>query len=140
MHADPVGTTTASMVIELHGEASRPLLAWMALTNPCVSVYLPVFVDAPVPGELMLGGEGGAWQRFKVLLGEVEKEFAVRAPAVRAFWSSHEGSIARDTAAFLGSLPAQANERIEAERDFAERIWRRTSEALDDLTRKVRAL
>jgi secernin len=140
MHADPVGTTTASMVIELHGDAGRPLVAWMALTNPCVSPYLPVFVDAPVPRELMLDADGGAWPRFKVLLGEVERDFASRAPVVREFWKSHEDAIVRETAAFLESLPEGAEARVAAERDFVEKTWRRASDALDEITRRVRAL
>ncbi len=140
MHADPVGTTTASMVIELHGDSTRPLVAWMALTSPCISPYLPVFVDAPVPRELLLDGPDGGWQRFKVLLGEVEKDFATRAPAVRAFWKPHEEAVARETRQLVESLPSGADARIAAERDFAERIWSRTSKALDDLTRQVSAL
>jgi hypothetical protein len=112
----------------------------MALTNPCVSPYLPVFVDAPVPRELMLDGSEGAWPRFKALLGEVEKDFAVRGPLVREFWKSREEAIVRETAEFLASLPDGADARIAAERDFAESTWRRASEALDELTARVRAL
>jgi secernin len=140
MHADPVGTTTASMVIELHGEATRPLVAWMALTNPCVSPYLPVFVDAPLPRELMLDGPDGAWRRFKTLLTEVEQDFVRRAPLVRTRWKSEEETIVRETAAALASLPAGPEARIAVERDLVERVWRRVSGVLDDLTREVRAV
>jgi len=140
MHADPVGTTTASMVIELHEGGAGSLVAWMALTNPCVSPYLPVFVGAPVPREMLDDGPDGAWQRFKVLLGEVEKDFPSRAPFVRDFWKAHEEKIGRETARLVASLPGGADARIAAQRDFVEATWRRTSQALDDLTRRVRGL
>jgi hypothetical protein len=42
MHADPVGTTTASMVVELHGDDARPLLAWMDKAVECVLAWVSV--------------------------------------------------------------------------------------------------
>lgn len=144
MHADPVGTTTASMVVELHGEEDRPLLAWMALTNPCVSPYLPVFVGAPLPAELAQGGSdpssGGAWHRFKELLGEVEKDFTCRGPYVRDFWKKFEGEVVKDTAAFLASLPSDHDSRRRAEQEFMETVWSRASQSLAELTANVASL
>lgn len=144
MHADPVGTTTASMVVELHGDPSRPLLAWMALTNPCVAPYLPVFVGTPLPAELAQGAadpaSGGAWHRFKALLAEVEKDFAVRAPVVRAFWKEFETEVRAQTASLLESLPAEPGARAATQSDFMESTWQRTSVALRGLTERVKAL
>lgn len=143
MHADPVGTTTASMVIELHGAADRPLLAWMALTNPCVSPYLPVFVGTRLPDELTIGADddsGGAWRRFKALLTEVEKDFAVRGPYVRAFWRDFEAAVATETAAAVAGLPADAASSLAAQQELVDRTWARASEALESLTGRVRRL
>lgn len=144
MHADPVGTTTASMVVELHGDPSRPLLAWMALTNPCVSPYLPVFVDAPVPAELTQGegdpSSGGAWHRFKALLTEVEKDFGLRGPVVRGFWREFEDGVKDETAAFLAALPPAGPARVEAEAAHAQAMWDRASKALAEITARVRSL
>ena len=131
MHADPVGTTTASMVVELDGDPARPLLAWMALTNPCIAPYLPVFVGAKLPTELTDGE--GAWRRFKDLLTEVEKDFAKRGPYVRAFWKDFEAATAEtlspDTAADAASRQG-----------FVDRTWSRASDALHELTGRVRSL
>jgi dipeptidase len=144
MHADPVGTTTASMVVELHGVPSRPLMAWMALTNPCVSPYLPVFVDAPVPSELRQGEadpkSGGAWHRFKALLTEVEKDFGLRGPVVRGFWREFEDDVKDETAAFLAALPAPGPDRVRAEAAHAQAMWDRASKALAEITARVSTL
>jgi len=144
MHADPVGTTTASMVVELHGDDARPLLAWMALTNPCVAPYLPVFVGAALPAELAQGGadaaSGGAWHRFKALLTEVERDFAVRAPVVREFWKDFETGIRAEAASVVTALPSDSVARVEAEREFMEETWQRTSLALRELTDRVKSL
>lgn len=144
MHADPVGTTTASMVVELHGDPSRPLLAWVAITNPCVSPYLPVFVDAPLPAELLQGGadasSGGAWHRFKALRTEVEQDFALRGPVVRGFWREFEDGVKDDVAAALAALPPPGPARVEAEAALAASTWERASAALADITAKVRTL
>jgi dipeptidase len=140
MHADPVGTTTASMVVELDGDASKPLVAWMAMTNPCVSPYLPVFVDAPMPRELTADGEEGAWRRFKVLLTEVEKDFATRAPLVRDFWRDVETGIRRDVSDSLAALPSPGAARTAAERELMERTWQLASRSLEEITGRVRGL
>ncbi|MFN2377584.1 MAG: hypothetical protein ABR538_13675 [Candidatus Binatia bacterium] len=140
MHADPVGTTTASMVVELHGDASRPLLAWMALTNPCVAPYLPVFVGATLPADLTSSAADGAWRRFKALLGEVEKDFAARGPFVRDFWRDFEAGLVGDTTARIRSLPQDSAARVEAGETWMKEAWARTSAALQDLTDRVRSL
>ncbi len=140
MHADPVGTTTASMVVELAGDPSKPLLAWMALGSPCVSTYLPAFVDIPLPADLTDAGPSGAWHRFKALLTEVERGFVRRGRYVRESWSAFEAETIADAAAVLGRLPASPSERREAQRSLVERSWQRASSALATLTERVRQL
>jgi len=144
MHADPVGTTTSSMVVELAGEAGRPLLAWMALSNPCVSPYLPIFVGTRLPQELTEGGadpdSGGAWHRFKALLTEVERDFPKRGPYVRAFWKDFEGGVIADAAATVSALPVDATSSRRVQQDLVDRTWARASEALGLLTERVRGL
>lgn len=144
MHADPVGTTTASMVVELHGDPSRPLLAWMALTNPCVSPYLPVFVGAALPAELTQGRaephSGGAWHRFKALLSEVEKDHVARGPMVRAFWKEFEADVVAQTNAAMMSFPSEASGRRRCESEHTQTVWAQASAALDTLLDRVRVL
>lgn len=140
MHADPVGTTTASMVVELHGDPGQPLLVWMALTNPCVSPYLPVFVDTKLPEALTDDGDGGAWRRFKVLLGEVEKDFAGRARFVRDFWKDFEEAQLRDVEAAASAWTAGGPDGRAARQDLVDRCWERCSDALATVTERVRLL
>jgi len=66
LHMADSPVTTASMVALVPVDPGIPARAWVALGNPCVSVYVPVPVPSatsrpPLP---KLVGEPGMWQRF----------------------------------------------------------------------------
>ena len=96
MHADPVGTTTASMVTRL-GADGEPLVYWGSLGSPCVGVFLPYYLDGELPEVLGRGGEHSSvdspWWRFKELLTLVERDFGEYGPRVRAFWDEFEAEV-----------------------------------------------
>ncbi len=81
-HNDVMEDTTASMVVSL----DRPE-RWFALATPCSSVYLPLYVGAPLPDALARGNaepdDASAWWRLKRLQQAVERDFARRLPHVR---------------------------------------------------------
>jgi hypothetical protein len=97
MHIRDFEATTASMVAELpvDVEGSGPGRAWVALGNPCASVFLPVLAPspstprAPVPGAL--AGEGWA-RRFAALSRAAERDVATL-EAVRAVLSPVEADL-----------------------------------------------
>ncbi len=105
MHAGAVGSTAASLVCELAADRRRPQLCWVALCNPCVAPYLPVFLEAPLPEALTRAGEEPAgdsgWWTFKALSDAVEKDWATRGPLVREAWRGFEEETARDCCALL---------------------------------------
>jgi secernin len=72
---DSHSQTTASMIAELRPDA--PPRAWVALGNPCASVYVPCFAGA-VPPELAHADE---WQRFSRLRDRIEAAPEGLAPA-----------------------------------------------------------
>lgn len=88
MHADPVGTTTASVVARIPADPDDPLVYWASLGSPCVSVFLPLFVDGQVPAVLSRGGDQPSdespWWQCKRLLGLVEQDWERHAPRVQA--------------------------------------------------------
>jgi dipeptidase len=96
MHADPVGTTTASMVARLGRDGER-LVYWGSLGSPCISVFLPYYIEADLPEVLARGGErrstDSPWWQFKELLTLVERDFARYTPRVRAAWDAFEAEI-----------------------------------------------
>jgi secernin len=101
MHADPVGTTTASMIARLPADADDLLRYWGSLGSPCTGVFLPYYLDGELPAIL---GRGGAqpsadapWWRFKALLTLVERDWGRHGPPVRAAWDAFEQEIARET-------------------------------------------
>lgn len=98
MHADPVGTTTASMIARLPSAADDLLRYWGSLGSPCIGVFLPYYVDGELPQQLARGGEqpsaDSPWWRFKTLLTLVERDWPRHGPRVRADWDELERVLA----------------------------------------------
>ncbi len=150
MHADPVGTTTASLVIELEAENPLGAIYWAAFASPCIGPFIPLFTCGELPGELMQGGEtpeqGGAWWRFKALLGEVEKDYPRRASVVREYWDTFEQRLAERANALkrpASGIPVGGEGEAEFRRRataFMAEAWRDTSAALDEIILAVQAL
>ncbi len=82
MHLRGWEATTGSMIAELSEDPALPARAWVALGNPCVGVYVPVFPDDLVgSGRLVPNDEAGVageladptwWHRFDGLKHRVE--------------------------------------------------------------------
>lgn len=102
MHADPVGTTTASMVARLPADSDELPRYWGSLGSPCVGVFLPYYVDGELPAGLARGGPeptpDAPWWRFKRLLTLVEADVPRRAPHARAFWDELEQTLEGEAA------------------------------------------
>jgi len=97
MHAEPVGTTTASVIARIPTDAHAPLLYWASLGSPCVSAFVPLFMDTDIPAVLTRGGEhpadDSAWWQSKRLLTAVERDWSGLLPAVRARLDKFEAQI-----------------------------------------------
>jgi len=130
MHADPVGTTTASVIARIAASATEPLLYWASLGSPCVGIFVPLYVDAQVPEVLCRGGAepsaDSAWWQFKHLLTAVERDWERYAPQVRATFDHFEAEITEhmrktqisakplaERSAFVRSTVADALERLQ---------------------------
>ena len=96
MHADPVGTTTASMVARLPTDDDL-LRYWGSLGSPCTGVFLPYYIDGELPAAVGRGGElasaDSPWWRFKELSTLVARDPERRGELVRASWDDFERSI-----------------------------------------------
>ena len=71
MHAEPVGTTTASLVAALPEDRGRPWPIWASFGSPCLGLFLPLYIDGCVPASLAShvdvvspGGRPSAWAAF----------------------------------------------------------------------------
>lgn len=97
MHADPVGTTTASVVAELPTPEAGPLVYWASLGAACCGVFIPLFVDTALPEALSIGGEQddgrSAWWRFRRLLERVEQNWALHLPLARQLLDPFEQAV-----------------------------------------------
>jgi len=94
MHADPVGTTTASIVARLPAGSDDIVRCWAALGSPCASTFLPCYLDGQLPAVLGRGGEkpsdDSPWWMFHRLRSIVETDPDRLAPQVRAHWAEFE--------------------------------------------------
>ncbi len=88
MHAEPVGTTTASLVAAIATDPQEPLVYRASLGSPCCSVFVPLRMDAEVPRAMTVGGvepsDDSLWWTCKRLVQWVEQDWAERLPALRA--------------------------------------------------------
>ena len=87
MHAEPVGTTTASIIAHIPTAAGEPLTYWASLGSACLGAFIPLYVDADIPAALSRGGEhpsdDSPWWQAKRILTLVEADWPARAPRVR---------------------------------------------------------
>ncbi len=98
MHAEPSGTTTASMIGRIPPDTGEPLTYWASLGSPCLGAFVPLYVDADVGNVLSRGGEqrsdDSPWWQFKRLLTLVERDWERYAPMVRRGFDQFEAEIA----------------------------------------------
>ena len=99
MHAEPVGTTTASMIAHIPTDADEPLVYWASLGSPCVGAFIPLYVDGELPEVLTRGGQqpsdDSLWWQCKQLLDQVQQSGAEARALVRRVLNQFEVDIAR---------------------------------------------
>lgn len=134
MHLRGWEATAGSMIAELPADPEAPLRAWAAVGNPCVSVFVPLFPTAAVPGML---ADPATWAAVERLRSAVEHAAdADRDAGIDAL---------REVRAELGPLEAalwdEADEVAakgpEAHRAFADRVPGRLDAALSLASRRV---
>lgn len=116
MHSEPVGTTTASMVAPLPTDRCAPWPVWISFGTPCTGIFVPVYINAPIPFEFARGvgepSETSAWWKFRELQRAASVDFAKHTPELRKAWAPLE-------------------EEIEAERRDVESLARKDAVAGD---------
>jgi dipeptidase len=114
MHADPVGTTTASMIASLPASQALPPLYLASLGSPCVGAFVPLFVDAEVPAILSRGAaepdDESPWWQLKHLLVDIERDWERNAPRVRAEMDRFETEAYGAARAAAGSTASAKSE------------------------------
>jgi hypothetical protein len=118
MHIPGYQATAASMVAELPAAADEPWRAWVALGNPCASVYIPVFPPAHVPDAL---ARPATWQRFRALRDRVDVDHgilrdvrAVFAPLEAHLWEEADDALRGGTDADLDRAVMTAWREVDA--------------------------
>jgi dipeptidase len=134
MHADPVGTTTASMIARIPPRGDEPLIYWASLGSPCVGAFIPLYIDAEIPAVLGHGGESASddslWWQFKKLLAHVGEAWPRRGPRVRAALDQFETNLAeqmRTSRISCGSATDRAAFMLAVVDDLSARVRQLTA-------------
>ena len=97
MHAEPVGTTTASMIAALPADRTAPWPVWISFGTPCTGIFVPLYLDGPVPAVLARGGESeardSAWWTFERLREAAAADFTRNTQILREGWAVLEEKI-----------------------------------------------
>lgn len=93
LHSDEArgwGTSAASLVADLCSDGSRLPVYWCGLYSPCMTLYLPTFIEGEIPQELSIGGkepsDDSPWWTFQRLVQSGLKEGKERRDEIRAAW------------------------------------------------------
>ncbi len=112
MHAQPISTTTASMVARLRTSSDGLPDLWACLGSPCTGVFLPVYLDGKLPPELSLGGpqpdQQSPWWRMKALADDALAGPRERLVRLQETWADLERGLfdkAEGLAPELTALP-----------------------------------
>ncbi len=101
-HNFVMGPTTASLVAPLPRDRSAPWPVWISFATPCSSVFIPVYLDGPIPPALARGGrepsEDSAWWALQRLQEAAEKDPVRHTPALREAWAEFEDWIETERA------------------------------------------
>jgi dipeptidase len=127
MHAEPVGTTTASMIASLPADGAP--LYFASLGSPCAGAFLPLFIDAEVPESLARGGEAASedspWWEMKQLVVAVERDWTRNLPRVRAEMDRFETAAQAEALGLARAATAIKNEFMRATLDALLGLVRR---------------
>ena len=93
-HSEPVHRTTASLLCELPLDRARPWPAFVCFGTPCTGLWLPVYLDAPLPACLARSGAepeaDSAWWVFERLGAAIARDPEARTPALRRHFAALE--------------------------------------------------
>lgn len=122
MHADPVSTTTASLVVRLpEASCGGPWPVWISFATPCTGIFIPVYLEGVLPPSLAAsGGDSRSGSRSKATPGTLSHSRS------RSIWESMRTLQEQAATDYDRSLPILRDEwaklasQIEAARIQAE--------------------
>lgn len=126
MHADPVSTTTASLVARLpEASCGDPWSVWISFATPCTGIFIPVYLEGVLPPSLAASGGDSRSGSTSEATSEAASG-AMPASRSRSIWESMRTLQEKAAKDYDRSLPILREEwaklvsRIEADRIQAE--------------------
>jgi len=93
LHSDEAnswGTTAASLVADLCADGTRLPVYWCGLYSPCMTLFLPVFIEGEIPSAQGIGGEtpspDSPWWTFHDVAQAAMSEGPEHRANIRATW------------------------------------------------------
>lgn len=167
MHADPVSTTTASLVVRLPDSSDGdPWPVWISFATPCTGIFMPVYLDGVLPPSLAASGgafRSGAtseatprtisdsnprpqtrsvWESMRTLQEQAAKDYDRSLPILRAEWAELASRIETDRMqAEAEAIALGAVDRRQARADVLSAFMARTtSRVMEESRRLVRLI
>jgi dipeptidase len=85
------GTSAASLVADLCSDDSRLPVYWCGMYSPCMTLYMPVFLEGDLPPALSIGNEQASedspWWAFHNITQSGLAEGAERRREIRSAWA-----------------------------------------------------
>lgn len=146
--SDTPGTSAASLVADLCATGERLPVFWCGLYSPCMTLFLPVFIEGDLPPELAIGGEtmsgDSPWWTFYRIThsglaggpGRRTEIMSAWAPLQRELMESAIDMACRGRDLIDGGNPGQANALLSG---YMSESFSRAMEIAASLERKVPA-
>lgn len=138
------GASTASLVADLDATGTRLPIYWTGMYSPCMTVFMPMFIEGMLPADLAIGGEkestdspwwdfyrlthsglrAGAERRSEIRgeLSGLQEEFFQSAPdmAITARGMIQDGDVSRAEALLTGYMQENFDRVISKVRSLAK--------------------
>ena len=112
--------TVASLVADLCSDGSRVAVYWYSLYAPCLSIFLPLFLEGDIPNELSIGNESPSsvspWWVFRNIELKIRRGNKIDVGIVeqiRSQWTGLQNELLRtayDRASRAGTLIEEGEE------------------------------
>ena len=140
VHANDDGTggnTAASLVADLCADGSRLSVYWCSFYSPCLSLFLPTFIEAELPAALGIGGkapdDNSPWWLFHQLTRAARALPEERIPMVRDQWRILQNQLF-ESAYQIATDQRDAGANPEAARHLTEYMTENTRMMLKTVT------
>jgi secernin len=140
------GCTAASLVADLCADGTRLPVYWCSLYSPCLSLFLPIFLEGTLPAVLTQGdatpSNDSPWWLFYQVNQAVMRDPDHWAPLVRTYWQPFQEELLTSAYALAqrAQRSIQAGQQEEAKHELTQYMADNAARMVTMVTTLVREL